>query len=114
MAGLGSLASTYFTLPTDEFPTGAPIQVYGYKYPIQNCTSGTCFPAYLWYNGYIPANRINSVDANGKPNGYEGIPANYKPAVAPLIPYGRRRCRRMRRRAPTYRRSGAPTRCGCR
>lgn len=88
VAGLGSLASTYFTLPTDEFPTGAPIQVYGYKYPIQNCTSGTCFPAYLWWNGYIPANRINSVDANGKPNGYEGIPANYQPAVAPLIPYG--------------------------
>ena len=88
VAGLGSLRSTYFTLPAGDFPTGVPLQVYGYKYPIQNCTSGTCFPAYLWYNGYIPSNRINSVDANGKPNGYEGIPADYKPAVSPLIPYG--------------------------
>ena len=88
VAGLGSLASTYFTLPSGDFPTGEPLHVYGYKYPIQNCTSGTCFPAYLWYNGYIPSNRINSVDANGKPNGYMGIPADYKPAVAPLIPYG--------------------------
>jgi hypothetical protein len=88
VAGIGSLRSTYFTLPTGDFPTGVPLQIYGYKYPIQNCTSGTCFPAYLWYNGYIPSNRINSVDANGKPNGYEGIPADYKPAVSPLIPYG--------------------------
>src|SRR6185369_14917389 len=39
-------------------------------------------------NGYIPANRINSVDASGKPNGIMGVPSNYKPANAPLIPYG--------------------------
>jgi len=45
-------------------------------------------PGYLWWNGYIPANLINSHDAKGKPNGYEGIPDNYKPAATPLIPYG--------------------------
>ena len=50
--------------------------------------SGDCFPGYLWWNGYIPANRINSVDANGKPNGIMGVPDNYKPANAPLIPWG--------------------------
>jgi len=27
------------------------------------------------------------VDANGKPNGVMGVPADYKPAVQPLIPY---------------------------
>jgi hypothetical protein len=62
--------------------------VYGYKYPIQDCRSGNCFPGYLWWNGYIPANRINSVDASGKPNGIMGVPADYKPAQAPLIPAG--------------------------
>ena len=89
VAGIGSLGSTYTTLPTSGgmFPTGTPIQSYGYKYPIQNCTSGTCYPGYLWWNGYIPANQINSVDANGKPNGYMGIPSDYKPAVAPLWPW---------------------------
>jgi hypothetical protein len=87
VAGLGSLASTYFSLPTSIYPTGNPIEFYGYQYPIENCTTGTCYPGYLWWNGYIPANQINSVDANGKPNGYMGIPANYKPAGAPLIPY---------------------------
>ena len=88
VAGLGSLASTYTALPTGIYPTGTPVEVYGYKYPIQDCTSGTCYPGYLWWNGYIPANRINSTDpVTGKPNGYMGIPAGYKPAASPLIPY---------------------------
>jgi hypothetical protein len=89
LAAVGSLRSTYFSLPTSNWNfTGEPIHQYGYQYPIQNCTSGVCAPGYLWWNGYIPANQINSHDANGKPNGYEGIPANYKPAVTPLIPWG--------------------------
>jgi hypothetical protein len=87
VAGLGSLASTYLTLPNNLFPTSNKLEVYGYKYPIQDCTSGTCYPGYLWYNGYIPAYRINSVDANGKPNGYMGIPADYKPGVQPILPF---------------------------
>jgi hypothetical protein len=88
IAGIGSLNSTYVALPTNFWPTGNPVEQYGYKYPIEDCTAGTCYPGYLWYNGYIPANRINSVDANGKPNGIMGVPANYKPAVAPLVPWG--------------------------
>ena len=89
LAGIGSLGSTYFALPTANWNlTGEPIHQYGYQYPIENCTSGTCIPGYLWWNGYIPANQINSHDAQGRANGYEGIPANYKPAVTPLIPWG--------------------------
>jgi hypothetical protein len=89
LAGSGSLRSTWFALPTGNWNfTGEPVHNYGYKYPIQNCTSGVCVPGYLWWNGYIPANKINSHDANGNPNGYMGIPADYKPAVTPLIPWG--------------------------
>jgi hypothetical protein len=88
VAGLGSLGSTYFTLPTGNWNFNGPVEQYGYKYPIQNCTSGVCVPGYLWWNGYIPSNLINSHDAKGNPNGYEGIPADYKPAATPLIPYG--------------------------
>jgi hypothetical protein len=88
VAAMGSLASTFFSLPSGNFSTGTPVEVYGYKYPIQDCTSGTCYPGYLWWNGYIPAYRINSTDPKtGKPNGYMGIPADYKPAVQPLWPY---------------------------
>jgi hypothetical protein len=40
------------------------------------------------YNGYIPAFQINSHDAKtGRPNGIEGVPADYKPAVAPINQY---------------------------
>ena len=88
VAGIGNTRQGYWSLPTNYYPTGNPIEIYGFKYPIQDCQSGTCFPGYLWWNGYIPANRINSVDANGKPNGIMGVPSNYKPATAPLIPWG--------------------------
>lgn len=88
VAGIGNLNSTYVALPTNIYPTGNKLETYGYKYPIQDCTAGTCYPGYLWYNGYIPSNRINSVDANGRPNGIMGVPQDYKPAAAPLIPWG--------------------------
>jgi len=85
VAGLGSLQNTFFNLPTNIYPNGNKIEIYGYKYPIQDCRSGACYPGYLWWNGYIPPNQINSVAANGKPNGVMGVPQDYKPAGQPLI-----------------------------
>ena len=87
IAGMGWLRSNYFALPTGIYPTGEKIEIYGYKYPIQDCTSGVCYPGYLWWNGYLPANRINSYDAQGRPNGIMGVPENYRPAGQPLIPW---------------------------
>jgi hypothetical protein len=78
----------YPTVFNNMFPTGNKIETHGYQYLIEDCTSGTCYPGYLWYNGYIPAYRINSTNpTTGKPNGYMGIPADYKPAFQPLLPY---------------------------
>ena len=88
ISGIGFLVSRYWSLPTDVYPNGNKIEIYGYKYPIEDCTAGVCYPGYLWWNGYIPSNKINSHDANGKPNGIMGVPANYKPAGQPLIPWG--------------------------
>jgi len=88
IAGLGNWRTNYLGLPSNIYPNGNPIELYGYKYPIEDCTSGICYPGYLWWNGYIPANRINSRDAQGRPNGIMGVPENYKPAGAPLIPWG--------------------------
>jgi hypothetical protein len=90
IAGMGNLRSNWFALPTSYglVPNGNPIEIYDEKYPIQDCRPGRgCRPGYLWWNGYIPANQINSVDANGTPNGYMGVPSNYRPAVEPLIPW---------------------------
>ena len=86
IAGTGAVASTWWSLPTGNWAFPAPLEIYGTKYPIKDCRSGRCIEGYLYYNGYIPANRINSVDAQGRPNGVMGVPDNYKPAHSPLIP----------------------------
>ena len=86
LAGQGSLTSTWLTLPTGNWAFPNKLEVYGTKYPIQDCRSGVCLDGFLYYNGYIPANRINSRDASGRPNGVMGVPAEYKPAHTPLIP----------------------------
>lgn len=89
IAGTGQWRTNYFSLPSSNvYPTGNALETYGYQYPIQDCRSGICTPGYLFFNGYIPANQINSHDANGKPNGVEGVPASYKPSAAYLIPQG--------------------------
>jgi hypothetical protein len=87
VAGMGTWYSNYFGVPTSNYPTGTPIQYYGHKYPVKDCTSGTCLPGYLLWNAYIPAQYINSHDAAGNPNGIEGVPSNYHAAEAPLWPY---------------------------
>ena len=70
IAGNGSLTSRYFALPTAMWGPLGKAEVYGKKYAIQDCRSGVCQDGYLYYNGYISSNRINSVDPRtGKPNG---------------------------------------------
>jgi hypothetical protein len=86
VAGNGSLVSRYFQLPTSNWGPMSDVEVYGKQYPVQDCRSGVCYDGYLYYNGYIPANRINSVDRNGRPNGVMGVPDSYRPFQTPLIP----------------------------
>ncbi len=87
VAGLGRWRSRWMSLPTTNWPTGEPVKYYGESLPIQDCRSGTCRPGYLAWNAYIPAHQINSTDAQGRPNGVMGVPADYRPAEAPLWPF---------------------------
>ncbi|HWQ54307.1 MAG TPA: TonB-dependent receptor [Bryobacteraceae bacterium] len=86
VAGNGSLISRYWSLPTSNWGPMNPVEKYGEKFPIQDCRTGVCYDGWLYWNGYIPANRINSYDANGKPNGVMGVPESYKAFQGPLIP----------------------------
>jgi hypothetical protein len=99
MTGSGTIVSTWFALDSADWGfTGTPVQVYGTKYPITDCTATPasaktpqdvrCYAGYLYWNGYISPKLINAYNANGMPDGYFGLPANYKPSVTPLIPYG--------------------------
>jgi hypothetical protein len=85
LAGFGTGRSNFWALPTGNWGTLGDVEIYGAKYPIEDCRSGRCSPGYLYYNGYIPANRINSYDAQGRPNGVMGVPSSYKPASTPII-----------------------------
>jgi hypothetical protein len=86
VAGFGSYRSHYWALPTTNWGTQSPVEFYGTKYKVEDCRSGACIPGYLYWNGYIPANRINSYDSQGRPNGVMGVPDNYRPAHQPIIP----------------------------
>jgi hypothetical protein len=99
ITGSGTVVSTWFALDASDWGfTGAPVQVYGKQYPIEDCTQTPasaktpqdvrCYQGYYYWNGYISPKLINSKNAYGMPNGIEGLPANLKPAVTPLVPYG--------------------------
>lgn len=84
ISGFGTWNTTWFTLPSTMFPTGAKISIYGKRCPVKDCRSGVCYSAYLWYNGFINPAQINSYNSKGQPDGVMGVPANYKPAYQPL------------------------------
>ncbi|MGH9662467.1 MAG: carboxypeptidase regulatory-like domain-containing protein, partial [Bryobacteraceae bacterium] len=86
IVGGGTLRSNYWTLPTGNWGEHGSLDIYGTEYPIEDCRSGTCFQGYLYYNGYIPAHRVNSRDAQGRPNGVMGVPSNYRPSSQPVNP----------------------------
>ena len=80
LAGYSSMNSRYMTLPVTNWGSFGQVQIYGTKYPVQDCRSGTCIRGYLYYNGYIPANQINVS------NGVMGVPASYTPSSQPIYP----------------------------
>ncbi|MFB3829484.1 MAG: carboxypeptidase regulatory-like domain-containing protein [Bryobacteraceae bacterium] len=86
LAAFGGIRSNYWSLPTSNWGALEGVELYGKKYPIEDCRSGRCLQGYLWYNGYIPAHQINSRDTQGRPNGIMGVPSNYKPAHRPVWP----------------------------
>lgn len=84
LAGYSTMRSRYWALPATDWGYLGDVQVYGTKYKVEDCRSGVCIPGYLYYNGYIPANRINSYDAQGRPNGVMGVPKDYRPSHTPI------------------------------
>jgi hypothetical protein len=83
IAGYGTSQSRYWSLPFTNWGPTSKVEIYGKQYPITDCRSGSCFPGYIYWNGYIPANRING--ATSLP-GVTGMPSNYKPAQSPINP----------------------------
>lgn len=86
VAGNFEYFNRYMTLGTGNWGRLDTIETYGRDTKVQDCRSGVCFDGWLYYNGYIPANRVNSTAANGTPNGVMGVPSGYKPSSVPIFP----------------------------
>ena len=96
-SGTGTVVSTWYSLPTDNWGEIGNFEVYGKKYPILDCrdtpanaTSARderCIEGYLWYNGYISERQIDSRNAAGLRNGVFGLPADYHAAQKPVNPW---------------------------
>jgi Carboxypeptidase regulatory-like domain len=95
IAGVGHMNSMIFQPGAGNWGSTSPIQVYKHKQPITDCRSGNCYPAYLWFNGYIPptqnassgycnANYGVATGASGAANCIYGLPTNYQPYEQPI------------------------------
>ena len=97
LAGTGTIVSSWFALPTNNWGEMTNFEVYGKKYPILDCRSTPataktpaderCYSGYLYFNGYISERFIDSRNANGMRNGVFGLPADYHPAEKPVDPW---------------------------
>jgi hypothetical protein len=79
VAFVGQVVSQSFQVAAANWGATSPVQVYGSSEPINDCRSGVCHPAYLWFNGYIAPTVVGAAK-----NGISGLPANYTPYLAPI------------------------------
>ncbi len=97
LSGTGTIASTWYAMPTGNWGEMGNFEVYRNKHKILDCRNTPalasnprderCIEGYLWFNGYISERFINSRNAAGLRNGVFGVPADYKPAQQPVNPW---------------------------
>ena len=79
VAFTGTVVSQAFQVGATNWGETSQVKMYKNDVPITDCTSGVCRQSYLWFNGYISPAVINAAK-----NGISGLPADYKPYLAPL------------------------------
>lgn len=78
LGSTGHILSQRFQPSTSYYQPGT-LKLYKKQYKVQDCTSGKCFNDYLWFNGYLDANKVNAA------GGYSNIPSGYTAYNGPLI-----------------------------
>ena len=78
-AFVGTVVSQAFQAGSGNWGATNPVELYKSNVPITDCRSGVCRPAFLWFNGYVSPTVINAAK-----NGVNGLPADYKPYLAPI------------------------------
>ena len=84
LAGDGSIVSQDFAVAAGNYGPINPIHYYKHGAKFTDCRSGTCVPAYMWFNGYIAPSAIagNACATNAKT--VTGLPSNYQPYETPI------------------------------
>jgi hypothetical protein len=96
-SGSGTVVSSWYSMPTNNWGETSNFEVYGKKYKILDCR-GTpanatrpqderCLSGYLYFNGYISNRYINATNAAGLRTGVFGLPDDYHPAQKPITPW---------------------------
>jgi len=78
VAFIGNVLSQAFLVNAGNWGPTGPVQVYNSDVPVNDCRSGVCHPAYMWFNGYIAPTAI------GTKNGVTGLPSDYVPYQTPI------------------------------
>jgi hypothetical protein len=79
VAFVGQVRSLSFQVGSGNWGATSPVQVYGSSVKVNDCGSGVCRPAYLWFNGYLSPTVVNA-----DKNGVTGIPSSYVPYETPI------------------------------
>lgn len=79
MAFVGTVVSQAFQVATGNFGDTSAIQIYKNSAPVNDCRSGVCRDAYMWFNGYLPPTVIT-----GANRGVQGVPSGYQPYLTPI------------------------------
>jgi hypothetical protein len=83
VAGVGYVVSSIFSPTATNWGAVSKIKLYKHKVPITDCTTGTCFKEYLWFNGYIAPSQIAG-NAACPSNCISGLPADFVPYQSPI------------------------------
>lgn len=80
IAGSGNVVSEIFNANGGNWGATAPIKVYKHDVPIQDCRSGVCQKAYMWFNGYQGPTVTTACTSKC----ITGLPADYVPDQVPI------------------------------
>jgi Carboxypeptidase regulatory-like domain len=83
IAGDGQVLSQDFQVSNSNWGPTNPLKVYKHSAKITDCRSGTCYPAYLWYNGYLSP-KVQGLSVSGSVATVSGLPSNYAPFQVPI------------------------------
>ena len=84
LAGDGNIVSQDFTVTSSNYGPTNPLKVYKHSAPITDCRSGTCHPAYEWFNGYLAPTVLSGNSCATTTKVVSGLPTGWAPYSTPI------------------------------